>query len=40
VVGALLGDFFGQTMNSGDTHIDPPALVIALLTTIVLVFLK
>lgn len=39
-LGALIGDFFGKTMNSGDTHVDPPALTIALLTTIVLLFLK
>lgn len=40
VLGALLGDFIGQTMNSGDTHVDPPAIVIALLTTVVVLFMK
>lgn len=40
ILGALIGDFFGKTMNSGDTHVDPPALTIALLTTIALLFLK
>ncbi|SDF45293.1 hypothetical protein [Sporomusa acidovorans] len=40
ILGALIGDFFGKTMNSGNTHVDPPALTIALLTTIVLLFFK
>lgn len=40
IVGALLGDFFGKTMNSSDTHVDPPALTIATLTLIVVLFLK
>ncbi|HWR08883.1 hypothetical protein [Sporomusa sp.] len=40
VLGALLGDFFGKTMNSGDTHVDPPALTIALLTLIVTLFMS
>ncbi|MDF2875392.1 MAG: hypothetical protein K0R22_2075 [Sporomusa sp.] len=40
VLGALLGDFFGKTMNSGDTHVDPPALTIALLTLLVTLFMS
>lgn len=38
VLGAVLGDFIGQTMNKGNTHIDPPAIVIAILTTVVVLF--
>ncbi len=40
ILGALLGDFFGKSMNSGDTHVDPPALTIAVLTLFVVLFLK
>lgn len=40
ILGALLGDFFGKVLNSGDTHIDPPALTIALLTLIVTLFMS
>lgn len=40
LAGAILGDFVGQTMNKGTTHIDPPAIVIAILTSVVILFLK
>jgi hypothetical protein len=42
VLGALLGDFFARTVNGPgvDTHIDPPAVTIAILTLIVTLFLK
>ena len=40
LLGALLGDFFGKVMNTGDTHIDPPALTIALLTLLVTLFMS
>jgi hypothetical protein len=36
ILGVFIGDFFGKTMNSGDTHVDPPAITIALLTTLAL----
>ncbi|MDO7787816.1 hypothetical protein [Desulforamulus aquiferis] len=39
IIGALLGDFFTKTMNEGNTHVDPPAFVIALLTLIVVLFM-
>lgn len=35
IAGALLGDFWGSTINEfGDTHIDPPAATIATLTSL------
>ena len=40
ILGALIGDFFGKTLNDGTTHIDPPACTIALLTLIVVLFMK
>lgn len=40
ILGAFLGDFVGKTFNSGNTHVDPPAISIAILTTIILVFLS
>ena len=38
--GALLGDVVGKVFNSGDTHVDPPAITIATLTAIALVLLQ
>ena len=36
VLGSLLGDFFGRTFNSyNDSHIDPPAFTIFILTSII-----
>ncbi|WP_371379878.1 hypothetical protein [Sporomusa aerivorans] len=40
ILGALLGDLYGKVMNSSDTHVDPPALTIATLTLVVVLFLK
>jgi hypothetical protein len=40
ILGAFMGDFFGKTLNSGDTHVDPPALTIAVLSAVVFIFLK
>jgi hypothetical protein len=40
ILGAFMGDFFGKTLNSGDTHVDPPAITIAVLAAIVFIFLK
>ncbi|WP_312419768.1 hypothetical protein [Anaerospora hongkongensis] len=40
ILGAFVGDFVGKTFNSGNTHVDPPAITIAVLTTIVLLFLS
>ncbi|GAB6181194.1 hypothetical protein JCM14036_25130 [Desulfotomaculum defluvii] len=39
ILGALLGDFFGKTLNEGTTHIDPPAATIALLTAVAVLLL-
>lgn len=36
IIGSLLGDFFGRTFNSyNDSHIDPPAFTIFILTIII-----
>lgn len=41
ILGVFLGDFFGRTVNcAGKSHIDPPAITIALLTTLALLLLK
>jgi hypothetical protein len=40
ILGAFMGDFFGKTLNSGDTHVDPPAITIAVLSAVVFIFLK
>ncbi len=42
ILGSLLGDFCAKCFNGegANTHIDPPAVTIALLTTIVVLFLQ
>lgn len=39
ILGVLVGDFVGKLFG-GDTHIDPPAVTITILTTVVVLFLQ